>query len=153
MPKTTETTISELEFLASKLEGLREAEDLAEDVDPALYHEIVKLHQEALKQIVSLARRLLRGKIVLGYATKITIEHIERMFAVLRNQAELAQARAAKFTGKRARKAVSEANTFAKLTRQAARILKNAKEHLERRLRRGNRFRTMDSLRRRHVAP
>lgn len=61
--KTAEILIEEIEFLASKLESLREAEDLSQEVNPSMYRDFVRLHRKALKQIKALVRRILNGQV------------------------------------------------------------------------------------------
>jgi len=63
---TAETTISEIEFLASKLESLREAEDLVYGVNPSTYRDLVRLHRQAFSRIKTLVRRILRGCRAMG---------------------------------------------------------------------------------------
>lgn len=60
--KTAEMLIEEIEYQASKLESLREAEDLSEAVDVSMHRDLVRLHRQALKQIKALVRRVLNGK-------------------------------------------------------------------------------------------
>lgn len=127
--KTAEMLIEEIEYLSSKLESLREAEDLSHEVNPSMYRDLVKLHRKALKQIKALVRRVLKSRVSLGGIPRVSLEHLERMFIVLRNQAELAYARASKFSGKRAKTASAEAEEFARLARQAAQLLRAAAEH------------------------
>lgn len=127
--KTSGILIEEIEYLASKLESLREAEDLSEAVNPSMYRDLVRLHQQALRRIKALVRRVLKGRIALGAVPKVSLEHLERMFIVLRNQAEQTYARAVKFSGKRAKAARTEAEEFARLARQAAQLLRAAAEH------------------------
>jgi hypothetical protein len=59
--KTSGILIEEIEYLASKLESLREAEDLSEAVNLSMYRDLVRLHQQALRQIKALVRRVLKG--------------------------------------------------------------------------------------------
>lgn len=127
--KTAETLIEEIEYLSSKLESLREAEDLAQDVNPSMYRDLVRLHRQALRRIKTLVRRVLKGRISLGALPKVSLEHLERMFIVLRNQAEQSYARAVKFSGRQAKTASAEGKEFARLARQAAQILRASAEH------------------------
>jgi hypothetical protein len=102
MKKKADTILEELEYLSSKLNNLREAEDLAVQVNPGILPDLEKLHRMAVKQLVALARRILRRRIALGArAPRITIEHYECMFIVLRDQAEATWVRSMKTTGKR----------------------------------------------------
>ena len=127
--KTSEMLIEEIEYLASKLESLREAEDLAQDVNPSMHRDLVRLHNQALMQITALVQRILKGRISLGAVPRVSIEHLERMFIVLRNQAEMAYARAVKFSGKRAKVASAEAEGLSRLARQSAQLLRAVAEH------------------------
>lgn len=127
--KTAEMLVEEIEYLASKLESLREAEDLSEAVNASMYRDLVRLHRQALKQIKALVRRILKGRIALGAGPKVSLEHLERMFIVLRNQAEQAYARAVKFSGKRAKVASAEAGEFARWARHTAQLLRASAEH------------------------
>jgi hypothetical protein len=58
--KTAEMMIEEVEFLASKLESLCKSEDLAQDVNPSMYRDLVRVHRQTLKQIKMLVQRFLK---------------------------------------------------------------------------------------------
>jgi hypothetical protein len=54
--------IDEIEYLALKLDSLREAEDLAAQAQPGMLSELRKLHYAALRRLNMLARRILKGR-------------------------------------------------------------------------------------------
>lgn len=75
--------IDEIEHLATRLNSLREAEELAIQAQPQMVQELRHLHREALKDFYSLVLKLFKGRIELGVKPKIPMEVLERLFAVL----------------------------------------------------------------------
>lgn len=120
--------IDDLEFLAERMNALREAEELAFQSDVDVIDEIRRLLYESMEEFVAIAHKLLKSAPKLEGAPKLPLELIERLFAILRNQAEAEWTRSLKQTGKEARKARQKADDFAKLARSAAISLKIAAE-------------------------
>lgn len=125
--------IEELEYLASQLNSLREAEDLAIGPNRKMLPELERLHRSAVRQIIILAKRILRSRVALGVrGPDVSIEQLERMFPVLRDQAEIAWVRSMKVSGKKSRLVRTEADAFARLAHEAAETLKAALERTDR---------------------
>lgn len=53
--------VEELEYLASQLNSLREAEDLAVGPNRKMLPELERLHRSTVRQMIILAKRILRG--------------------------------------------------------------------------------------------
>jgi hypothetical protein len=117
--------IDEIEHLATRLNSLREAEELAIQAQPQMVQELRHLHREALKDFYSLVLKLFKGRIELGVKPKIPMEVLERLFAVLRDQAEIEWSRSLKLTpGVESRKGRASADRLARLAGQAASALR-----------------------------
>jgi hypothetical protein len=117
--------IDDIEKLAERITALREAEELAIDINRQMLPELRKLHYASLKSLNSMAKRLLRGRISLGgKPPKIPIEFVERLFVLLRDQAEMEWTRSLKLSGSEQRKSKVQADKLARLAHQAAVSLK-----------------------------
>lgn len=116
--------IDEIERLAARLNSLREAEELAIQAQPQMVQELRYLHHEALNNFHSLVLKLFKGRIELGVKPKIPMEVLERLFAVLRDQAEMEWSRSLKLTGAEAKKGRASADRLARLAGQAASALR-----------------------------
>jgi hypothetical protein len=121
--------IDDIESLATRINALREAEDLAAQAYPQMLPELRRLHYAALKSLRDLASKSLRGRPALGArGPHVSIELLERLFVVLRDQAEMEWTRALKLTGPEATRARKEADELARLAHTAAVALKIAAE-------------------------
>jgi hypothetical protein len=118
-----------IEYLGTQIQALVEAEELATQAQPKMLPEIRKLYYSSVRRLRFLARKLLRQKPSLaGGGPRVVMETLERLFIVLRDQAEIALVRASKLQGKEAKQAMVEADQLAKLARTAAQSLKMAAE-------------------------
>lgn len=121
--------IDDVEFLAVRLNALREAEELALLAQPHMVPELRKLYTTTLSSLYEKAKRILRGRVSLsGAPPKIPMEVLERLFATLRDQAEIEWTRSLKLTGAHAKRARIEADRFARLAHDAAVSIKIASE-------------------------
>lgn len=117
--------LDEIEYLATQIQGLVEAEGLAFQAQPEMLPEIRKLYYSAVKRLRTLAMKLLKRRPSLAAGgPRIPMEVLERLFLVLRDQAEIALVRSTKLHGKDAKQARAASESLAKLTRTAATSIK-----------------------------
>jgi hypothetical protein len=121
--------IDDIEWQATRLNALREAEDLAEQVQPHMLPEVRKVYRSVFKSFYALAKKFLKGRIALSAKqVKIPIETLERYFLVLRDQAEVAWSRSLKASGAEKKRLRSEADRLGRLAQSSAASLKIAAE-------------------------
>lgn len=121
--------IDDIEWQANRLNALREAEDLAAQVQPAMLPQVRKVYRSVFKSFYALAKRFLKGRVSLSATPpKIPMEALERYFAVLRGQAEVAWTRSLKTFGAESKRLRKEADQLARLAQTAATSLKIAAE-------------------------
>lgn len=117
--------IDEIEHLAERMVSLREAEELAVEAFPQMVPELRRLHYASIEACLRLSKKLLRGRLQLGArGPQVSLEVAERLFIVLRDQAEMEWNRSLKATGPEVRRSKKKADQFARLARQAALSLK-----------------------------
>jgi hypothetical protein len=121
--------IEDIEYLGTQIQALVEAEELAAQAQPKMLSEIRKLYYSAVRKLQAVAKKLLKRRPSLaGLGPRIPMEVLERLFIVLRDQAEIALVRSSKLHGREKKQAMVTAEHLAKLAQTAAKSLKMTAE-------------------------
>jgi hypothetical protein len=113
--------IDDLEFVADRLDSIREAEELAEAGLPNVVSELRALHDQSVQELLDIARKILKGPHQLGARhPHVPLELLERLFVRLRDQAEKEWSGAIKATGRREKIMRKNADELARMAQAAA---------------------------------